>query len=256
MTGCWLRACAATRVAWLAWALVGCRVPNADDMQLLVRAEWKTDPGTTAEIGTWVSADVGWMSRAATCSPQSPNLRVTIADREARRVPFTLGDCVWDALFEAGPFASDDPGPIVVRVLDGTEVLGEATYEGLFPGPATRLLRPADGVVHLGETFAVALEPPLPAHMRLFSNARYVWLEPSDSVPPFYSYAPVVLEADGQTMTVDASVLTGKAAVTVDTFTQSLSATPSVAATSCAGFGACAGLPSTTLGPVVVDVVP
>jgi hypothetical protein len=118
------------------------------------------------------------------------------------------------------------------------------------------MLRPADGVVHTGETFIVALQPPLPADTRLFSDARYVWLEPSDSVPPFYSYAPVVLEADGQTMTVDAPVLTGKAAVTVDTFAQSLSAAHSVAATSCVGFGACAGLPSTTLGPVVVDVVP
>jgi hypothetical protein len=242
-------------VALMVLALGGCRASSTDDMQLLVQAEWKSDPGSTAEVGYWIGVDVGWTSRVETCSPQSSSLRVTIDDREARRVPFTLGDCVWDALFEVGPFASDASSPIVVRVLDGADILGEATFEGLFPVFTTHLVRPTDGIVHLGEAMVMALQTPLPADMRLFSSAQYFWLPPADSMPPFYSYAPLAMEEDRQTITVDTPGLTGKAAVIIDVFGQSVSEAV-VSAKSCVGFGACSGWTSSIVGPVVIEVVP
>jgi hypothetical protein len=85
--------------AGIALALAACGARSSDDMQLLTSAEWKDDPGSTAEIGFWVSVDVGWNSRVDSCSPLSAAVHVTVDDHEAEYVPYSTGDCVWDALF-------------------------------------------------------------------------------------------------------------------------------------------------------------
>jgi len=229
----------------------GCSGSDDPTKALLTKAEWKNEPGSAAEIGYWVSVDVGWPSRAEDCFPLSPRVHVTVNDREAGTIH--TSDCEWDVLVEAGPFAADDPGPTAVRLLDGTHLLGEAIYDGLFPGYAAQLLSPADGRVRTGEQVAVQLAAPLPAEV-LFSSsgvAKFYWLDPPDSVPPFYSYATAALDTDRLSITVNAPALTGRAAVVIETFDRQLGS-----AQSCVGFTSCTAWPSEMIGPVFVEVIP
>lgn len=228
----------------------GCSSSNDPAKALFTQAEWKDDPGSAAEIGYWVSVDVGWPSRTESCFPLSPALHVTVNDREAG--PIYTSDCEWDILVEVGPFAADDPGPTTVRLLDGTHVLGEAIYDGLFPGFSAQLVSPADGMVRAGEQVAIALTAPLPAEV-LFDRgpARFYWLDPPDDVPPFYSSAIATMESDRQSIAVPAPALTGRAAMVIRTFDR-----PRGSARSCVGFTSCAAWPSENIGPVFVEVIP
>lgn len=103
---------------------------------------------------------------------------MTVNDREAG--PIHTSDCEWDVLVEVGPFAADDPGPTTVRLLDGTHVLGEAIYDGLFPGFPAQLVSPADGRVRTGDDVAAQLTAPLPPEVLFesYSAAKFYWLDP------------------------------------------------------------------------------
>ncbi len=231
--------------------LSACGSDDNSDVRLLVAAEWRDDFGSAAEIGYWVQVDVGWPSRAEACTPIPHTVHATVNDRDAGLVPFEVGDCVWDMLFAVGPFAAEDPSPLVVRVLDGSQVVGQATFTGMFPGFPARLSSPVDGKVRSGDDLVMSLLEPLPADIDLFDGAQYVWLDPADSVPPFFVYGRATLGSDRQSISVTTPSLTGRAAVTIETFYGRI-----VSADSCAGFTSCAGQPSSTVGPVYVEVLP
>ena len=238
-------------IAWMAFVLVGCGSSAPGDMRLLTTAEWKNEPGSAADIGYWISVDFGWPSRATDCFPLSATLHATVDDREAQRLPFTIGDCVWDLLFEVGPFSPDAPVPTTVRVMDGARVLGEAIYDGLYPGYSAQLMTPANGQVRTGDPIAIELAAALPAEITNAQAARLYWLDPPDSVPPFYSYIGAAFAPDRQSITAQAPGQTGRAALVIETFNR-----PLTAARSCVGFTYCTGGPSGTIGPLTIEVVP
>ena len=176
---------------------------------------------------------------------------MTVDDREAELVPFSTGDCVWDVLFDVGPFSSEAPVPTTVRVMDGSRVLGQAIYDGLYPGYPAQLISPADGRVRAGEPIAIELAVPLPSEIQIADAVRLFWLDSPDSVPPFYTYAVASLDADRQSVTVQAPAQTGRAALLLETFNR-----PMEAARSCDGFTSCTAWPSETTGPFTIEVVP
>lgn len=227
-----------------------CRSSAPSDLRLMVAAEWKDDPGSADEIGYWVTVDVGSPGRASSCSPVSTTLAVTIDDRPAQPVPLVVGDCVGAAAFAAGPFPLDQPDPLVVRVLDGAEPMGEATYDALFPGYPVNLISPTDGELRLGAAATLSLPAPLPAAAEPMA-ARWDWLDPPAGVPPFHVWSNAVLGPDRQVIAVTAPALTGRAALTVAVAFDRI-----VAAASCSGFASCNAWQSATAGPVAVDVIP
>lgn len=231
--------------------LAACDRGATSDLELMTRAEWRDDPGSAAEIGHWVHIDVGWASRMMTCSPPPEAVRVTVNDREARPSPFSVGDCVWDLLFEAGPFPVEQGALTVIRVFDGGELLADASYADLFPGYGARLASPGDGQLRLGESLTLGLLAPLPAEVERLTSAQYFWLEPPESVPPFYEHGRVTLGSDRMSLTVTSPAHTGRAALIVPTYF-----TRSSAARTCRGFSSCASWPSETIGPVLLEVVP
>jgi hypothetical protein len=244
-------ALAGLSVAWTAFVLTGCGSSDHGDMPLLTKAEWKSDPGSAADIGYWISVDFGWPSRASACFPLSAALHVTVDDREAQRIPDAIGDCVWDLLFEVGPFSPDAPVPTTVRVMDGSQVLGQATYDGLYPGYSAQLVTPSNGQVRTGDPIAIELAAPLTPEITFAQAASLYWLDPPDSVPPFYSYIAASFAPDRQSITAQAPAQTGRAALVIETFNR-----PLEAARSCVGFTSCTAEPSETIGPLTIDIVP
>jgi hypothetical protein len=241
----------------LAWAcVVGMALPacGTDDpeMDLLTAASWNADPASVAETGYWISVDFGWPERAKSCFPLPRALHVTVDGREATKNANMGGDCLWDVLYELGPFPSEEPQPTVVRVLDGEKLLGSATYRGLFPGYPAQLMSPADGRVRLGDSIVLGLLAPLPADASFFGSAEYFWLDASDGVPPYQQYAQATLATDRQSITVATPDRTGRAAL-IASSSFSKEYTP---AESCEGFAHCTSLPSAAIGPVLVEVVP
>jgi hypothetical protein len=230
-------------------SLPACSPSSNGDMQLFVEATWKDDPGATAEIGYWVTVDVAWQSRMQTCSPTERSVQVTVNGRDASATPYLVGDCVWDQLFAAGPFAANQGSAVHVLVLDRATVLGEATFAGMFPGYPVSLVRPADGKLASGDSLALALTAPLPDGADLASSAKYECLDAPAGVPPFYVYARATLGSDRESIVVATPALAGRAAVTIATSRQRV-----VAPESSAGFASCTGRPSQTVGPIFVEV--
>jgi hypothetical protein len=233
-------------------ALTACH-PSAgtEDVQLLVAAEWKSDPGSVTEIGYWITVDVAWPGRGQTCTPPPTGLQVTVNQAQATPAPVLVGDCVWDARFQVGPFSSDPTVPIVVSVADGTTPVGTATYPPLFPGFAVTLLAPAGGNVRVGGNLDLTLSAPLPANANLLAGARYDWVNPPGSVPPFYVLTAATLGTDRQSIAVGVPELAGRAALTLRT-----SLERNILADACDGFTACTATPSATIGPVLVEIAP
>jgi hypothetical protein len=237
--------------------LSACGSDGGPDMMLLTAAEWKEDPGTVGEIGYWVSVDVGWPDRAQSCFDLPSNLRVTVNGREGTRTQDRDGDCLWDVVYDVGPFWPDEPQPTTVHVLDGEKLLGQATYLGLFPAYPARLASPADGKVRLGDSVVLNLLSPFPdestaSEWSEYSLAEYYWLDGPHGVPPYKDSLRIITVPDQQTIVVYSPARTGQAALAINgpitkAFTE---------AESCTGFTSCEAMPSTTAGPVFVEVVP
>ena len=233
-------------LTWLAWVGQGCDKPGVD-IRLLTSADWKEAPGTAAEIGFWVEVDVGWPDKATSCEPLPSKLHVTVNGREAVRYDFYLGDCVWDVLYRAGPFTADMGAVTTVRVLDGNRLLGEATYDGLFPGCTLALANPDNTKVNAGGTLAVQL--PSPASNYLYCS--FYWLDPLDGVPPFSSGASGEIQSDGKTYLISVPKLTGRAALVANSCPRDYAS-----ARSCTGFSSCVGLNAQTTSPIGLEIVP
>jgi hypothetical protein len=241
---------AATFVA-MATFLSACGSGDTHEMNLLTTAKWNRYPGSVAEIGTWISVDFGWPDRTRDCFPLPSSLRVTVDGMEAEQAHNYGGDCLWDVLFHAGPFLGDGQGLTTVRVLDGEELLGQATYSGLYPSLPAQLVNPADGRVPTGGTVDISLLSPLPADRHLSDMGMYFWLDPPASVPPYYSYCRTSFAADQQSIAVLTPATTGRAALVITAYNQFYSE-----AESCTGFKSCTGLPSDALGPFYLEVIP
>jgi hypothetical protein len=239
-----------TGVAWLA---SGCGSSETHKMMLLTKAQWNDYPGSAADVGYWISVDFGWPDRTQECFPLPAALHVTVNGQPAQPVQVYGGDCLWDVVYQIGPISPDGAQTTMVRVLDGENQLGEASYSGLFPSFPAKLVSPADGTVHAGEGLTFALLGPLPAGIEISVNAKYFWLDTAGGIPPYYEWASATLAPDRQTITVQSpsSATQGRAAIVIPVFVQ-----PMQVAQSCVGFTSCAGWQNDDIGPVFVEVVP
>jgi hypothetical protein len=211
---------------------------------------WNGDPSTVDQIGFQVWADVGWPTRPQSCFALSPNLDIRVNGGET---PVMVeGDCGFDVLVMTGAFQQDVP--ITIALQDGDQVLAQAQFEHLFPGANTQLVTPAAGQqIEAGDP--VVFTVPVQVDDATDVSAEFYWLDPPPTgVPPFHTFSPGTLSADGSTFQTTAPAgLTGHAAVVLRTaFNVNLAA-----ALSCTGFEDCAELSeSETVGPVFVEVVP
>lgn len=235
-------------VALFAGGVGACGDEKPDEIVLMGMAEWRDDPGSAANLGYHVWADVGWIDRGGTCARISQALRVTVNDIEAEPIG-SGGECPFDALFDAGPFTTNDP--VTVRLFDGEQLRGEATFTDLFWGMGAQLVSPAGGQARPGDEVVVSIPPGKAVPPE--TNARWYWLDTAPSVPPFYSTAGAT--PDAETSTVHAPVpdvqgLSGHVAVTLAYIVEE-----TITATTCTGFSNCLMTAHGTLGPVRLEVL-
>ena len=215
-------------------------------MALSGSADWRRDPGSVAEVGYHIRADVGWIDRLGTCAHIPRGLRVTVNDIEAKPI-LSRADCEFDGLFDAGPFTT--PGPVIVRAFDGDRLLGEATFEELFRGMQAGLVSPPNGQVRPGDQVVVSGPPVGPAP----PYASWYWLGTAPSVPPFHTSSLAETSADASTITAtvpDMSGFSGPVAMVINT-----GQSERVTATTCTGFRNCSLLDRYTLGPIPLTVL-
>jgi hypothetical protein len=231
----------------LAASAAGCGEdhPNVD---LIVRAQWNTDPVSVDQIGYQILVELDWVDRAKGCSPLPSNLNLHVNDFQA--VPMIDdGACATGAELAFGPFMSDVP--VTVTLQEGDQSIGKAEFDQLFPGLGLGVVSPAGGQVNAGGPLVLSL-PATPQNPTLV-EARFYWLDTPASVPPFYSDVFGSLNNDGQTLPVNAPAQTGQAQVVIQgSFT--FGAGRQV---SCTGFQVCSSLTDPeTAGPVSIEVVP
>jgi hypothetical protein len=238
----------AAAVGLLAVVLGGCGDDQKDNIALMARAEWRRDPGSAAEVGYEVWADVGWIDRIGTCARISKALRVTVNDIEA---PLTEegGECPFDALFIGGAFTR--PDPVTVRLFDGDHLLGAATFDGAFWGAQARLIAPAAGQVQPGDPVVVSIPPDGPPPTLTY--ARWYWLDTAPSVPPFYTGSDAPVGDENTTISAHVPDVAGLSGRVVLAFTYGPEAI--IGATTCTGFSSCAMTVSYALGPISLDVL-
>jgi hypothetical protein len=231
-------------------AASGCDDAAQLDVRVLTATRWLDEPGSIDEIGYQVHVDVGWPVRSMTCFPLSPDLRVTVNDREP--VPVVArADCEWDVLVTLRGFASDTD--LTVKLHDGERLVGEATYTGMFPGFSSwRLVSPADGRVRAGEPLAIAAA----GDSLLFSDTvgmYFHWLDMAGAAPPFRTFALTTAGPDRRTGEATAPPLIGRALMVVNNV-DDLGYRP---ATSCTGFSSCQSwADASTIGPIAIEVIP
>lgn len=226
----------------------GCGSGAANDLHLLTAVWWNRDPSSADEIGYQVMVDFGWTDRTTSCFPLSPNLALDVNDQKF--MPSADGRCQWDILVAAKGFDHDQP--LNIRLHNGEQVLGSATYTGMFPGASAQLLSPADGTVHVGETIVISMPTGITPLNESF-GARFYWHDSPAGVPPFHTFMPSALGAASGTIETTAPTLTGSAALVIGAiFPEGY-----IGSTSCSGFADCAGMPNNdTLGPIAITVVP
>jgi hypothetical protein len=233
------------------FAVTGCGDDTSSpDIHLLTATRWLDDPRSIDELGYEVQVDIGWPDKAITCAPLSPDLRVTVNDREPLPV-VARADCEWDVLVSLRGFTSDTD--LTVKLHDGDRLLGEATYSGMFPGFSSwRLVSPADGRVRAGESLAIAAS----SGSALFAEAvgmYFHWLDMPGAAPPFYSFVSAKAGPDRLTATAIAPPLTGPALTVVHNVGDQAFGS----AASCTGFSSCGSWPDdSTIGPFAIEVIP
>ena len=122
--------------------------PAPPAMELKVNASWNRSPTSVGDIGYQVEVEVYLAGRRDSCAPLSPALHITVNDRDATLV--VGGQC--DMHLTAVVHAVAPDTDTVVKLRDGDKLLGEARFQGLFPGfGATHVVSPADGRVRAGE---------------------------------------------------------------------------------------------------------
>jgi hypothetical protein len=247
-----LRSAALALAVALPAFLAGCGDDESPpEIDLMAAFQWNQSPTSPADIGYEALVDFGWPARAQSCFPLPEHLHVIVNDRELSMYGGDSGDCLWDLLFRGGPFPDD--APATIRVLDGDRLMGQATFEGVFPGFHARLIAPADGRVHPGEDVVVSVPDGLPG-TPAFLTAQFYWLDPPAGVPPFGTWAAAELTPDNLSATTKAPTvpgLTGRAALI---FQVADTATP--LAVSCTGFRYCSSRMELVIGPISVEVVP
>jgi len=217
---------------------------------LTVETWWNDSPSAVDQIGYQLAVDLVWGDRSQSCYPLSPNLKLHVNDTVA--APPIEGDCAAESLVLVNGFQG---GTATVSLQDGDQVLGESVFDGLTPYAGATLVTPAAGQpVKAGDAIAVAL-PAAPADPTL-AGARFYWTGTPSTVPPYYTYVPGTIAADGTTFQMTApTTVTGTASVVI----QTIFATTGnfVAASSCTGFQFCSGFPNFDMaGPLAIDVVP
>jgi hypothetical protein len=218
-----------------------------DHVMLLAAAEWNDAPGSVANLGYRVLADVGWIDRIGTCARIPEALRVTVNDIEATQT-WPGGACPFDALFEAAPFTT--PDPVTVRLFQDDRLRAEATFEGMFWGTQARLISPEGGQVRPGDEVVVSIPSENAPPQLMF--AKWYWLGTAPSVPPFYTTSSAALSADNSTFTAtvpDMNGLTGPVALMFTYGGADL-----IVASACTGFSDCVMHARYALGPIALDV--
>ena len=238
-------------LACLVFPFLGCDQSDRE-IELETVAQWRKAPGSVADMGFWIQVDVAWPDKAKSCAPLPSKLRVTVNGREAERLDFSTGECVWDVLYQVGPFTAAMGTAITVRVQDGGKLLGEAFYDSLFPTCAIPLVNPETTQVHAGDRLAFRLPPPRPSDIISPSfHGEFYWLDPPAGIPPFYTYGPGERQTDGETILVKLPTLTGRAAMVFEAC-----GLDSVPAKSCTGFSHCSGTSATATAPIELEIIP
>jgi hypothetical protein len=243
----------------LAFALVGGMVvagcggsaANHVPQYVTVEAQWNDSPSAVDQIGYQLEIDLVWLDRPQGCFPLSPNLGIHIDDTLVVTPPIE-GDCASESLVIVGGIQTE--GSTTVTLQDGAQVLGEATFDGLFPDTGATVTTPAAGQsVKAGAPIAVAL--PVPSVHPDLAAARFYWTDTPATVPPFYSFVSGTISTDGSTFQGTApATTTGQAMVVVES---SFGEGAYISATSCTGFQFCNGVASFEMaGPVSIEVVP
>jgi hypothetical protein len=218
---------------------------------LTVEAQWNDSPSTVEQIGYQLVVDLVWSDRLQSCFPLSPTLAIHIDDDLVVSPPIE-GDCAYESLVIVT--GVQPQGSTTVTLQDGDQVLGAATFVGLFPDAGATVTTPAAGQpVKAGDPIAVAL--PAPSADPSIAAARFYWTDTAATVPPFYSFVGGTISADGLTFQGTApTTATGRAAVVVESF---FGEGDFNSAISCTGFQFCNGSRSFEMaGPVSIEVVP
>lgn len=239
---------------WLAVCLGGLGAAGCGDkpppVLLDVDAFWNDNPTSVDQTGFQVWADVGWPTRPQNCFALSPNLQIRVGDAEA--APVFEGSCGFDALVMLGAFQQDVA--VTIALDDGDRQIAQAQFDHLFPGANAQLVTPPVGqTIKPGDM--VAFTVPVQVVEASDVSAEFYWLDPPpNGVPPFHTFSPGTLSADGSTFQTNAPPdLTGHAAVIMRTVFK----TDIAVAASCTGFEICTGLQDNgTVGPVFVEVAP
>ena len=159
-------------------------------------------------------------------------------------------DCDMAARFRALGFRDDTP--VTIQLFDAQRSIGEATFEGLFPGRRSELVTPVDGRIAPGAELIVALPPDYPRDLLAFATAEFYWLDPPPGVPPFHTSSAVEIMPGGRafrTTAPDQPGLVGRAELVLQLGTnQARRAAP------CRGFTDCNATMDGVAGPIEVTI--
>ncbi len=216
---------------------------------LTVEAHWNDSPSTVDQIGYQLWADVLWPDRDKDCYALPADLQIHVGDQIL--TPMVQGDCSSEMLVFANGFQQG--GSVTVSVQDGDQVLGEGVFDNLFPNVGVTVIAPAGGQsVKAGDP--ITIELPSASSAAWLAGARFYWTDTPADVPPYYTFVPATIAADGTTFQTMAPSTTGHALLDVET---SFAGGNFAAATSCSGFQYCDALPNwEDAGPVAIDVIP
>jgi hypothetical protein len=235
----------------LAATVVGCddaSAPETFDIRAWLR--WNDVPASTADIGFEANVELSSLPGRPVCARISPELRVTINDREAESLGVG-GDCQWNVTFRLRGIVDD--GPIAIGVFDGDRSLAEARFSGAFPGAQSRLVTPTDGRVAAGSDVVVSV----PAHRSNgYTLAEFYWRDVPPNVPAFFTPRYGDLAPDGLSATVQAPNTPGLAGRAALVFL--LGDWTDAVTESCVGFGfyGCSLEVALVAGPFDVEVLP
>jgi hypothetical protein len=228
-------------------AVVACDDAGLPEMELLTSVGWNEAPASVADLGYEVNVDVGWPDRFSSCFSLPGALRVTVNDHETTSLGI-MGDCRWDVVFRAERIT--EPGPVTVRIYDGSRMLGEAVYRDVLRGFDAKLVTSTAGRVRAGDPVTILVPDNVPVQL---PDAMFFWRDSPANVPAFYTRSSAELAPDGLTITTTAPALrgqAGRAALVISTSGAELGAT-----SECVGFEHCTAYVKHVLGPIEVEVL-
>jgi hypothetical protein len=224
-------------------ALAGCGANSTSRPALSVgiNVDWNWNAASASEVGYVYALVVQQhMNSDGKCDDLSPSLKV-FAFGQPLPLARDADNCTGAELATAPSMGS--PSVTVTAMQDG-ETIASGTWDNLIPGLGATLVRPADGMVHAGDEVVITATPGLPSSLPGPGSVFPLEETPWPGSKYLLDIPPKRL-ADGIHFHVPS--FSGRGAEVVKGmpyFTE-----PTV---NCAGFAACVGEATNTLGPVFV----